>query len=283
MSSGVKDSQAQLVYGDASGELQATAAGGVCMQACMSWCSQAHRTHSVPVRLRPTPRLLACCASPTLSCGAAGAFDAASAQQTSHVTRRLAQDAAFTDFLASPDGLGKKAAAFGDGAMPGMGSSYVPTKRVETAKLLVGPKLAAAIEFPTYAFASDRFTGESNVSVALASSSAHGPVARFSLGFGYCEAGLYYDPTIYFAGTEDMVADGPDAAAAAAAGALLPTGAAGNATAACRRGDAECARARRRERPVGAGRNAACERAASGMLPALASAASGLLLLLMAL
>jgi hypothetical protein len=34
---------------------------------------------------------------------------------------------------------------------------------------------------------------------------------------------------------------------------------------------------------VGAGRNAACERAASGMLPALASAASGLLLLLMAL
>jgi hypothetical protein len=110
-----------------------------------------------------------------------------------------------------------------------------PTKRVATAKLLVGPKLAAATEFPTYAFSSDRFTSESNVSVVLAANSKD--AARFSLQFGYFEQGLFYDPTVFFSSnTEDMML-GSDAGTTAA---LPPS------KFKCTGTEADCGRGRRR-------------------------------------
>jgi hypothetical protein len=106
---------------------------------------------------------------------------------------------------------------------------------VATAKLLVGPKLAAATEFPTYAFSSDRFTSESNVSVVLAANNKD--AARFSLQFGYFEQGLFYDPTVFFStNTEDMML-GSDGAAAAA---LPPS------RVKCAGNETECGRGRRR-------------------------------------
>lgn len=172
------------------------------------------------------------------------------------------------------DFAGKKAAAGlaaggGDSRLAGMGNTYAPVKRVETAKLLVGPQLAAAIELPTYAFASDRFNSESNVSVALSTNTRDG--ARFSLNFGYCEHGLYYDPTIYFSHTADMMlAGGEDAAGG--------TFTLGNTTAACKRGDTECVRARRRERTVAAKNAGAVVRGTSVLVQAMAGLACAAML-----
>lgn len=169
--------------------------------------------------------------------------------------------------------VAKKAAGMGMLGAPlaGMGNTYVPTKRVETAKLLVGPRLAAAVEFPTYAFASERFNAESNVSVALSTNTR--PAARFSLGFGHAEAGLFYDPTIYFAPVDDMAL--PGGFGGGAGGDAPGAGGSGaNGTAAyCRRGDTECVKARRRER---AGAKNAAGSAGGGLLArALVGLAAG--------
>ncbi|KAF6251971.1 hypothetical protein COO60DRAFT_1555887, partial [Scenedesmus sp. NREL 46B-D3] len=118
-----------------------------------------------------------------------------------------------------------------------------PLKRTSTAKLLVGPGLAAALEMPTYSFASSNFTGESNVSIVLAHQPLNGSdgAARFSLTFGYFPASVYYDPTLYFSNTYDMeltAADESTVPGVGIAGATL-------AGAGCPPGDAQCGRGRR--------------------------------------
>lgn len=159
----------------------------------------------------------------------------------------------------------------GSGPLAGsLGSSYTPAKRVEAAKLLVGPKLAAAVEFPHSAFGSNRFNAESNVSVVLATNTKDG--ARFSLSFGYCEQGLFYDPTIYFTHTEDMMLAGPDGVAQTFSGGANMT------AASCKRGDTECLRARRRERPIT--KNGGDGLRASGLLQAIAGLACAVLAVL---
>jgi hypothetical protein len=121
--------------------------------------------------------------------------------------------------------------------------SRKPVKRTSTAKLLVGPGLAAALEMPTYSFASSNFTGESNVSIVLAHKSLNGSdgAARFSLTFGYFPTSLFYDPTLYFSNTYDMELTAADVSAipgSSSSGAAL-------AAASCPPGDTQCGRGRR--------------------------------------
>lgn len=112
-----------------------------------------------------------------------------------------------------------------------LGAAAVPVKRVNTAKLLLTPNTSAALEMPTYAFATPRFKGESNVSIVLASSNSTDGNTRLSLTFGYFESSLFYDPTIYFSHTGDMAFTTFDASSYSAAR---------NLSAACPRGDANC-------------------------------------------
>uniref|UniRef100_A0A383V3L7 Uncharacterized protein n=1 Tax=Tetradesmus obliquus TaxID=3088 RepID=A0A383V3L7_TETOB len=121
--------------------------------------------------------------------------------------------------------------------------SRKPLKRTSTAKLLVGPGLAAALEMPTYSFTSSNFTGESNVSIVLAHKPLNGSdgAARFSLTFGYFPTSLFYDPTLYFSNTYDMeltAADVSTMPGASSSGVTL-------AAASCPPGDTQCGRGRR--------------------------------------
>lgn len=129
-------------------------------------------------------------------------------------------------------------------ALSVLGSRRRPIRQVNTAKLLVGPGMAAAIDLPTYSFASTNFTDEADVSMVLASNSSDG-IARFSLTFGYFPRSLYYDPTLYFSDTFDMELAASDAS-------TLPTAAGGSALAGanCAPADDKCGKPRR-------GRNAA--------------------------
>jgi hypothetical protein len=142
-----------------------------------------------------------------------------------------------------------------------LGLNAGPIKKVSTAKLLVGPNLAAATEFPTYAFSSDRFTSESNVSVVLATSK---DAARFSLTFKYFEQGLLYDPTVFFTHKDDMMMSGTD---------VIPTV---PISTLCKN-ESDCVRGRRR--PVMQG-NSASTPGQALHLQALLSAAAALLVLL---
>lgn len=121
----------------------------------------------------------------------------------------------------------------GAGGLDALGLTTGPVKRVSTAKLLVGPNLAAATEFPTYAFSSERFTSESNVSVVLATGK---DAARFSLTFGYFEQGLFYDPTVFFTHKDDMMLAGNDLIPLPPPTTLLQ----------CSKNETECVRGRRR-------------------------------------
>ncbi|WIA30014.1 hypothetical protein OEZ86_000111 [Tetradesmus obliquus] len=121
--------------------------------------------------------------------------------------------------------------------------SRKPLKLTSTAKLLVGPGLAAALEMPTYSFTSSNFTGESNVSIVLAHKPLNGSdgAARFSLTFGYFPTSLFYDPTLYFSNTYDMeltAADVSTIPGASSSGVTL-------AAASCPPGDTQCGRGRR--------------------------------------
>jgi hypothetical protein len=173
---------------------------------------------------------------------------------------------AFTDFMEDRALGGKKGAAgiggIGVGGLDMLGLSAGPIKKVSTAKLLVGPNLAAATEFPTYAFSSDRFTSESNVSVVLATNSKD--AARFSLTFGYFEQGLFYDPTMFFTHKDDMMMAGSDA---------IPT----VPTATLCKNESDCVRGRRRPALQG---NSASTPSRALSLQALLSAAAALLVLL---
>lgn len=111
----------------------------------------------------------------------------------------------------------------------GLMQDVLPTRKLDNAKLLVGPGLAAAIELPTYSFSSSNLTGLSNVTTVLASNNTDG-AARFILTFGYFTTGLYYDSIIYFDSPLNMdIALEP----------LLPAGGALGA-ANCSSGDVEC-------------------------------------------
>jgi hypothetical protein len=128
-------------------------------------------------------------------------------------------------------------------ALSMLGARRKPVKRTSTAKLLVGPGLAAALEMPTYSFASSNFTGESNVSVVLAHKPLNGSdgAARFSLTFGYFPQSLFYDPTLYFSNTYDMELTAADVSAipgSSGSGATL-------AAASCPPSDPQCGRGRR--------------------------------------
>lgn len=158
--------------------------------------------------------------------------------------------------------LGKKGVTgIGTGGLDVLGLSSGPVKHVSTAKLLVGPNLAAATEFPTYAFSSDRFTAESNVSVALATSK---DAARFSLTFRYFEQGLFYDPTVFFTHKEDMML---------ADSGVVPTAP----TSMMCKNETDCVRSRRRPTLVG---NSSSMPSSSLRLQVLLSAAAVLLLAL---
>lgn len=174
---------------------------------------------------------------------------------------------AFTDWMGDDRAVGKKAAVgmggFGVGGLDMLGSSMGPAKSVSTAKLLVGPNLAAATEFPTYAFSSDRFTSESNVSVVLATHSRD--AARFSLTFRYFEQGLFYDPTLFFTHKDDMMVAGSD---------VLPS----VPTATLCKNETECVRGRRRGVVAG---NGSSMPGAALCLRSLASAAAVLLAMLL--
>jgi hypothetical protein len=162
--------------------------------------------------------------------------------------------------------VGKKAAVgmggLGAGGLDMLGMSSGPVKSVSTAKLLVGPNLAAATDFPTYAFSSDRFTSESNVSVVLATSR---DAARFSLTFRYFEQGLFYDPTMFFTHKDDMMVAGAD---------VLPS----VPTASLCKNETECVRGRRRVVVQG---NGSSMPGAALCLRSLASAAAVLLAMLL--
>lgn len=174
---------------------------------------------------------------------------------------------AFTDWMDTDRAMGKKAAVgmggLGVGGLDMLGASTGPVKSVSTAKLLVGPNLAAATEFPTYAFSSDRFTSESNVSVVLATHSRD--AARFSLTFRYFEQGLFYDPTLFFTHKDDMMLAGSD---------VLPSGP----TATLCKNETECVRGRRRAVVQG---NGGGMPGAALCLRSLASAAAVLLAMLL--
>lgn len=150
----------------------------------------------------------------------------------------------------------------GAGGLDMFGLKSGPVKSVSTAKLLVGPNLAAATEFPTYAFSSDRFTSESNVTVALATGSA----ARFSLTFRYFEQGLFYDPTVFFTHKDDMMLSGSDLVPNAPATTLM-----------CSKNETDCFRGRRRQPPQG---NSSSVLQHAWCLHALMGAAAVLFLLL---
>lgn len=112
-----------------------------------------------------------------------------------------------------------------------------PAIRMNTAKLLVGPALAATFKLPTFAFASSEFTGLSNVSVALTNNATDG-TARFSMTFGYFTSGLYYDSVIHFSDILDM--------SVAEAGSLPPASMRAGAT--CLPGDEACVNSRQSSR-----------------------------------
>lgn len=160
--------------------------------------------------------------------------------------------------------LGKKGMA-GLGGLDMLGVNSGPVKHVTTGKLLVGPNLAAATEFPTYAFSSDRFTSESNVTVALATSK---DAARFSLMFRYFEQGLYYDPTVFFTHREDMMLADNGGAPVAPTTTLM-----------CSKNETDCVRGRRRATILANGSSA--PGSGSLRIQALLSAATLLLLTLM--
>lgn len=174
---------------------------------------------------------------------------------------------AFTDWMDTDRAISKKAAVgmggLGVGGLDMLGASTGPVKSVSTAKLLVGPNLAAATEFPTYAFSSDRFTSESNVSVVLATHSRD--AARFSLTFRYFEQGLFYDPTLFFTHRDDMMVAGAD---------VLPS----VPTATLCKNETECVRGRRRAVVQG---NGGSMPGAALCLRSLASAAAVLLAMLL--
>lgn len=169
---------------------------------------------------------------------------------------------AFTDFMEADRSLGKKGVA-GMGGLDMLGLGAAPIKKVATGKLLVGPNLAAATEFPTYAFSSDRFTSESNVSVALATSK---DAARFSLTFKYFEQGLYYDPTVFFTNKDDMML--------ADTGGVLPSA---PTTSLMCKNETDCVRGRRRPSLVA---NSSSRPGGSLQLQVLLSAAAVLLVAL---
>ncbi|KAF8069614.1 hypothetical protein HT031_001731 [Scenedesmus sp. PABB004] len=152
------------------------------------------------------------------------------------------------------------------------GAPRRPVKRSTTAKLLVGPGLAGAIEMPTYAFASSNFSGESNVTIALATSAnatAIGGAARLSLTFGYFAQSLYYDPTIYFTDTWDMAIMDAESGVMPP-GSLIAPGCASEADPGC------AARASRRRGAATSGAAAPARSSAAGLV---AAALAGLALL----
>jgi hypothetical protein len=183
-----------------------------------------------------------------------------------------AAEDAFAGFMEGEKTTGKKAASalgvLGLGGLDMAGRSSGASKEVTTAKLLVGPNLAVASEFPTYAFSSSRFTSESNVTVSLDSSNKDPDAAHISLTFGYFPQGLFYDPTMFFSHSQDMLLPSSYVASG-----VTPTAPAASQN--CTGNETDCGTGSRSRRRAN---SASSQRGGSGMLLQALSAAAALAL-----